>query len=328
MKLTYIIANNTNPYENLALEEYLLRNTDSNECILYLWQTHKTVVIGYNQNAWKECKVESLKSDGGNIARRPSGGGAVYQDSGNLNFTFLMRKDFYDLRKQSEVILMAANKFGIPAQWTGRNDITVEEKKFSGNAFYQAGDYCYHHGTILINADKEEMSRYLNTSMKKLQAKGVSSVRSRVCNLTEYNPKLTIESMKNSLIEAFGEIYQAQPIEMDTQRIRWEEVRTLAEKLSGWDWIFGREIPFNTQWEHRFDWGELQIHLSVIKGIINEVQVWTDSMEVEFSKLFQDALKGCRLSKQEIRQALFTYKEENNKEYNMMMESIEFFLEP
>ena len=130
-----------NPYQNMGLEEYLMYQAGEDECILYLWQNERTVVIGRNQNAWKECQTEELEGDGGYLARRLSGGGAVFHDLGNLNFTFLVRKENFNVEKQTEVILRAVNSLGIHAEKSGRNDITVDGCKFSGNAYLRSGDY-------------------------------------------------------------------------------------------------------------------------------------------------------------------------------------------
>ena len=201
-KIKYVITTETNPYKNLALEEYLLKQVGETEVILYLWQNEKTIVIGKNQNPWKECKVAELEANGGRLVRRLSGGGAVFHDLGNLNFTFLATKENINVEKQLEVIVRAVNHLGISAEKSGRNDITVEGRKFSGNAFYSEGNQSYHHGTILVNVDMSMLSRYLNVSKDKLVSKGVESVRSRVTNLTEYNVDLDIQRMKEVLIHS------------------------------------------------------------------------------------------------------------------------------
>ena len=177
-RIVYLETDSTDPYDNLALEEALLEEAAPGECILYLWQNQNTVVIGRNQNCWKECAVEELEQSGGHLARRLSGGGAVYHDLGHLNFTFLASKEDYDLGKQMKVIQRAVKAFGLDAQKNGRNELTLDGKKFSGNAFYEAKGKCYHHGTILISADKEKAARFLNVDMQKLKSKGVESVRS------------------------------------------------------------------------------------------------------------------------------------------------------
>ena len=192
---------------NLALEKYLTAHVADDEVILYLWQNRKTVVIGKNQNPWKQCRVEELLADGGQLARRPSGGGAVFHDLGNLNFSFCAKKENYDVDRQLEVILLAVRRIGIPAQKSGRNDLTAEGRKFSGNAFCETGEGCCHHGTIMVDVDSSMLERYLTVSPQKLASKGVDSVRSRVVNLREYRPELTVEDLSEALYQAFGQVY-------------------------------------------------------------------------------------------------------------------------
>ena len=195
------------PYENLALEEALLNRVGKGELILYLWQNERTVVIGKNQNPWKECRTALLREEGGHLARRLSGGGAVFHDLGNLNFTFLMSTEDYDLSRQLTVLEKACQSLGIPAQRSGRNDLLADGRKFSGNAFYKHNGKAYHHGTLMVDVDMEKVQRYLSPSKAKLAAKGVDSVRSRVVNLREFVPDLTIARLSDALIAALAEVY-------------------------------------------------------------------------------------------------------------------------
>ncbi|WMJ88757.1 lipoate--protein ligase [Anaerocolumna sp. MB42-C2] len=291
--ISYFINEEYNPYHNLALEEYLLNHVKQDECILYLWQNEKTVVIGKNQNPWKECRLKELEENDGKLVRRLSGGGAVFHDLGNLNFTFLVHKENYNLDKQLEVILKAVNYLAIPAKKTGRNDITVEGRKFSGNAFYSAGNHSYHHGTILINVNMDNLSKYLNVSRDKLVSKGVESVRSRVINLSEYKEGLTIDTMKNELIRAIGEVYEGHPIPLTAERINEKEIGELSKKYSSWDWSFGKKIPFNYLIERRLEWGNIEIEFRVEAGIIKECMAYSDSMDTDFINLIPDAFKSC-----------------------------------
>ena len=168
-----IRTDGTVPYDNLALEEFLTLHAREGECILFLWQNLNTVVIGRNQNAWEECRVRTFRESGGYLARRLSGGGAVYHDLGNLNFSFAVRKPDYDTARQSEVILRAVRMLGIPAERTGRNDFEAEGRKFSGNAFYEQKGCCCHHGTLMMQVNLDRLEQVLTVPSAKLRSRGV-----------------------------------------------------------------------------------------------------------------------------------------------------------
>lgn len=295
-KLSCCIAKGTNPYENLALEEYLLEHVEPEECLLYLWQNEKTVVIGKNQNPWKECRIEELNADGGRLVRRLSGGGAVFHDLGNLNFTFLVRKEDYDVKKQMAVIVEAVRALGIPAEINGRNDITAEGKKFSGNAYYTDGIHSYHHGTILIEVDKEKLSRYLNVSREKLVSKGVDSVKARVVNLKEFRGDLTVPMIREELLKAFLKIYGLPCESFDPEHSEKEELEKLTEKFASWEWNLGGKLSFDYRMERRFAWGSLELELKIDKGRLSDLRVYSDAMEVAIFERIRESLSGCPFS--------------------------------
>ena len=164
-------------YRNLALEEYLLMSVPEKTQILYLWQNRNTIVVGRNQDVFRECDMEQVEEGGVRIARRLSGGGAVFHDMGNLNFTFLCRKEDRDIGRNTDIVLSALKKLGIIAERSGRNDILAGGAKISGNAFFETGGFCYHHGTLLVDTDKDLIARYLSVSKEKLRLKGVDSVK-------------------------------------------------------------------------------------------------------------------------------------------------------
>lgn len=292
-RLICVDTENTYPYRNLAAEEYMTTHVPQGTCILFLWQNRHCVVIGRNQNCWSECRVNFLEEEGGYLVRRLSGGGAVFHDLGNLNFTFIVRKKDYDVSKQLDVILEAVRSLGLKAEKTGRNDVTVDGRKFSGNAFYRTGDCCYHHGTLLLDADKENMSRYLNVSKEKLASKGVSSVRARVANLSEFCPDLTAARMKNALADAFSKIYGLEAVRTDESGLPKEEIQSLTEKFESWEWKYGRKIPFEHEMERRFSWGGIQMQFHVDEGTIQDVNVFSDAMEQEMIGELAERLKGC-----------------------------------
>jgi len=290
----YYLGSGLDPFANLALEEYFLDTADPESCLLYLWQNENTVVIGRNQNAWKECKVELLEIGGGRLARRPSGGGAVFHDLGNLNFTFLMHQKNYDLQRQLAVILEAVQSLGIRAEQTGRNDLTADGRKFSGNAFYHKGENAYHHGTLLMDVDMGSLTQYLQVDPSKLQSKGVESVRSRVMNLREQCPDLTLPMMQQALLEAFGSVYGAEPRPLPPDKIHWDQVARLQEKYASWEWRLGRQIQFKYNQNQRFAWGNADIHLEVDRGCVTGAAVFSDAMEAQLIAGLGPRLQGCR----------------------------------
>lgn len=298
-----------NPYHNLAVEEYLMMHTGDSELIVYLWQNEHTIVIGRNQNVWQECKVSEFTKDGGRIVRRLSGGGAVYHDLGNLNFTFCVKKADYDVDKQLEVILTAVQLLGINARKTGRNDITIEGRKFSGNAFYRTGQYCYHHGTLLLDADTEKMVQYLNVDTAKLQSKGVSSVKARVTNLKNYcadiNRRLITEKIKTAL----KNVYECDIGIIKDTDLNENEIIRLENKFSDWNWIFGRKISFTNQISRRFVWGNMDIHIVVDEGRIRDIEIYSDMLEQDFIPKMKDILKNCRYDKNIIAEKMIMMRE-------------------
>ena len=292
------------PHYNLAVEQYLLETVEEDTCILYLWQNENTVVIGRNQNPWKECRTSLLAEEGGHLARRLSGGGAVFHDLGNLNFTFLMRQSNYDLDRQLKVIQEAARSLGVSAQRSGRNDVLAEGRKFSGNAFYKNGRQAYHHGTLLVDADMEKMTRYLNPSKAKLQSKGVDSVRSRVINLRELNPDISIPALKQALAASFSQVYGLPVSPLPIGLLDTDAVDRLYARNRSWDWNFGLKMPFSFECEGRFPWGGIQICLLMESGHIQTVKVYSDAMEWELATQIETALQGCRLVKDELEAAV------------------------
>lgn len=299
-------TNCTDPYRNLAVEKYLLEHVAGDECILYLWQNKNTVVIGRNQNAWAECRVSLLEQEAGRLARRLSGGGAVFHDLGNLNFTFLVSSEHYDLQRQLSVIQTACRRLGIEAVPSGRNDLLVEGRKFSGNAFYHSQGRAYHHGTLLIHADMDKLSRYLSPPKAKLEAKGVASVRSRVANLREFVPELTCPLMGNAMKTAFSQVYgmSAEYLQLPDRALA--EISAEAEKNSSWQWLYGPRLPFSFQCEEKFPWGYIQIQLHAEAGIVQTVKVYSDAMDWCLASKLEAALTGIRFTLASLQDAICT----------------------
>ncbi|MBN2796139.1 MAG: lipoate--protein ligase [Clostridia bacterium] len=294
VSLRIIDTTSVDPWHNLALEEKLFFEVEDNEAIFYLWQNQNTVVIGRNQNPYRECKYLQLEQDGGKLARRLSGGGAVFHDLGNLNFTFIMKKPLYDIKRQLQVIIDAMANLGIKAEFSGRNDILTDGRKFSGNAFYYHEDRCYHHGTLLVSADILNLAKYLSVSKKKIESKGVKSVQSRVINLSELKPDLTIDKLKDALKDSFMKTYS----HYDCQTELLDEIsnETLYNKYASWDWRFGKTPEFRITLYERFTFGDFEIMINLKDSYISEIKIFSDAMDVDLVKDLENALINKKYS--------------------------------
>ena len=292
------ISKSTNPWFNLAFEEQLVNEVAVDEVYLYLWQNQHTVVIGKHQNPWREVLVSELEADDGKLARRLSGGGAVYHDLGNVNFTFVMNKKHENLHRQLKVIVEGVKALGIDATFSGRNDILAEDRKFSGNAFYFGKDNYYHHGTILVDVDMSKLGKYLNVSMKKLNAKGVTSVKSRVINLKELNPEIDIASV----VVAVGEAFEAEYGKADdVYYVSEDNVSGSALEryyhYGSWDWLYGKTPNFDVTFDEKFEWGELVLSFKLRDAIIEDSGVYSDAMSTDLVDLLKTVFNGKRMER-------------------------------
>ena len=256
------------------------------------------MVIGQNQNPFGEVDVEALEADGGYLMRRKTGGGAVYHDDGNLNFSFVIPKALYDQRRQFAVIQRAVESFGLHTQLSGRNDILAEGRKFSGNAFSKGRLNDLHHGTLLINGDMSDLARYLKPKPAKLQKHGVQSVRSRVVNLADINPDITTQSIAPRLRSAFETEYSAAAREVTfSDLLRLPAVCALYEQISSDEWKYGRWRSFKAQRSAQFDWGGVEVALSVEDDIIRDVQIASDALDLAALDHARRLLTGADIKK-------------------------------
>lgn len=295
MQLQTLISTQYDPFLNRAVEQYLTEHQEKGIVTMYLWKNQQTVVIGYNQNPYSECNVQLLLDEGGHLMRRGTGGGAVYHDLGNINFSFIADKSLYDVRKQLSVIQDALQAYGLQTEISGRNDLTCQGRKFSGNAFAKGQRNDLHHGTILIKTNGAMMQRYLIVDKAKLMKNGVKSVASRVINLSELAPKLTSENIKMPLIASFEKVYsgKAPMLDFDTF-INNKEVQTIQEHIASDDFLFGRWRQFKTTKKAQFSWGNVDIalHIDEAKAIITEAQIASDCLEPETIRQAEHLLQG------------------------------------
>ena len=313
-RISYYITDCVDPLQNLAMEEYFLHRVQPQECMLYLWQNQKTVVIGRNQNAWNECRVQELEDAGGTLVRRLSGGGAVYHDLGNLNFTFLVRHANYDVEKQTRVISDAIRALGMPVELTGRNDMTIDGQKFSGHAYYRTQDQCYHHGTLMVNVDHAALGKYLQVSKSKLEKHSVQSVRSRVTNLIDHCPNLTIPMLEQQLVHSFGTVYHLTPEQISSDTIDWEDIAQRKQRFAQWEWRFGSNSAFTEQVQGHFGWGETAIRYTVQNGKLQHVSLQSDGLEADYLAAIPQALEHCSYALTDIAEVLRAIPQQNNEQ--------------
>ena len=298
VKHYWYVSSSKNGWQNLAMDEWFLDTLSPEDMILYFYVNENAVIIGKNQNPWKECDLAAMERDKVQLVRRITGGGAVYHDAGNLNFSFITGKDQYDVEKQLGVILQAVRSFSIPCDFSGRNDLLSDGRKFSGNAFCARGDLRQHHGTLLLSSDLGKLSGYLQPDPRKLKAKGVSSVRSRVCNLG-----IAPEDMLRAIRRAYEAVY-GEVTDLTVTAEQMAQVTPYFEKQSSWDWRMGKTPAFDLELDERFPWGGVQLLLTLRNGTVDTAQVYTDSMDTDLAEEIRKRLEGCRCSSDAMEQAL------------------------
>ena len=295
---------NTNPKLNLALEEYALRNFSADNDYLLFYINEPSIIIGRNQNTLEEINHNYVEENNIHIVRRVSGGGAVYHDFGNLNFSFITNHDVKSLsnfKKFTAPVIKVLNNLGLDAELKGRNDIEVGEKKISGTAQFSTGKRMVSHGTLLLNTDLGEVVNALNVKMSKIQSKGHKSVRSRVANISEFLKKpLTINEFRELVLKGLYE--ENEPFESyHLTPEQWKSVHQLKEeKYDTWDWNYGRSPKFNIQRNKRFSIGEIDLRIFVEKGYIKDFKIFGDFFGKDPVEQLEQLLIGVRYKLEDI----------------------------
>ena len=301
-------------WKNLAADEYFLDRVEPDQMILYFYINHNAVIIGRGQNPWAECNLRAMENDQVQLVRRITGGGAVFHDDGNLNFSFIAGERVYDLERQMRLILDAVRALGIPCDFTGRNDLLADGRKFSGNAFCARGHARQHHGTLLINADLTKLQNYLNVDPRKLKAKGAKSVRSRVCNLNEFVPELNcadmLQALKASYRAEYGEYTELAEADLDAAALK-----TYYDKQSSDEWRLGKTPRFDAEIENRFVWGNVQALLTLRGGHVDDVSVFSDANDAELPEDIRARLLGAEFGARPLSQALLSSQKEETREF-------------
>ncbi|MFS0594252.1 lipoate--protein ligase [Cytobacillus horneckiae] len=298
----------TDPRINLAIEEYALKHLDINESYLLFYINEPSIIIGKNQNTIEEINTEYVEANSLHVVRRLSGGGAVYHDLGNLNFSFITKDDgesFHNFLKFTEPVIKALKKMGVNAELSGRNDLTVDGRKISGNAQFSTRGRMFSHGTLMLDSEIENVVSALKVKKDKIESKGIKSIRSRVANISEFlNEKITIEQFREILLKNIFEDSKDIP-EYKLTEEDWKEIDKISkERYQNWDWNYGKSPKFDYEHSHRFPVGSIDIRLNVNKGEIKECKIYGDFFGVGDVSEIEEKLAGVRYEKSEIEKAL------------------------
>lgn len=299
--------NITDPRINLAIEEYALKHLPAQQDYLLFYINEPSIIIGKNQNTAEEINADYVAKNGIHVVRRLSGGGAVYHDLGNLNFSFITDDDgnsFHNYRKFTEPVVKALRELGVEAELTGRNDIQVGERKISGNAQFSTRGRMFTHGTLLFDSQMENVASALNVNPEKFKSKGVKSVRSRVANISEFlREPMTIEQFRAHILHSIFSGKEVARYELTEED--WAKIRQIsAERYQSWDWNYGKSPAFNVQRVKRLSAGTYDVRLYVEKGIIRSASVYGDFFGLGETSEFTDKLIGVRYDREALEQVL------------------------
>ncbi|MGC9398049.1 MAG: lipoate--protein ligase [Anaerolineae bacterium] len=298
----------TDPRMNLAIEEHLLRHFEGDDEILLFYINEPSIIIGRNQNTLEEINEAYVREHNIHVVRRLSGGGAVYHDLGNLNFSFITpykKGTPQDFEHFTRPVIRVLREMGVEAELSGRNDILVQGRKISGNAQYRTADRMFSHGTLLFDTNLRDVVESLNVSQSKITSKGLKSVRSRVANISEFlDEPMTTQEFRARLLRGIfrdaDEIPQYRLTEEDWAQIR----RIKAERYDTWEWNYGRSPEFNVQHSKRFPSGEVDVRINVQQGFIQDVKIYGDFLGDGDVSDIEKRLLGVRYDRDALAQAL------------------------
>ena len=298
----------SDPTVNLALEEYCVRNLDMSNDYLLFYINKPSVIIGKHQNTVEEINSGYVNEKGIHVVRRISGGGAVYHDSGNLNFSFMTKysnETIHNFNLFTQPVIKVLNELGIRAELNGRNDITVSGRKISGNAQFTDTKSMFSHGTLLFNSNLDDVVKALNVKIDKIESKGIKSVRSRVANIKEFLPgNMTIEDFKANLTASIFKNSDSLPV-YGLSDSEWADVHKLSKsKYRTWDWNYGRSPDFNIRKIKRFGFGEIDIRIHVKNGLLTDCKIYGDFLGHGELTDIESRLKNARYEKESLKDSL------------------------
>ncbi|OZU87947.1 lipoate--protein ligase [Virgibacillus indicus] len=300
----------TDPQINLAIEEYILENFGEKDTYLLFYVNKPSIIIGRNQNTIEEINTEYVDKNGIKVVRRLSGGGAVYHDEQNLNFSFITKDDgnsFQNFAKFTEPMVQALNKLGVPAEMQGRNDLAVKGRKISGNAMFSTKGRMFSHGTLMLDSEIENVVSALKVRKEKIESKGIKSIRSRVANISEFlEEKITMDEFKELILRHVFEVKDVKDVpRYELTEEDWEKIHKISEeRYQKWEWNYGKSPAFNIQESHKFPAGLVDVRLDVKKGIIENCKIYGDFFGIGRVQVIEDKLTGVQHERKAIEKAL------------------------
>ncbi|QQD83083.1 lipoate--protein ligase [Bacillus siamensis] len=302
--------NITDPRINLAIEEYCVKHLDPEQTYLLFYVNQPSIIIGKNQNTIEEISTKYVEDNGIIVVRRLSGGGAVYHDLGNLNFSFITKDDgdsFHNFKKFTEPVIQALRQLGVEAELSGRNDIVADGRKISGNAQFSTKGRIFSHGTLMLDSAIDHVVSALKVKKDKIESKGIKSIRSRVANISEFlDDKMTADEFKKHLLHHIFNTNDLSKVpEYKLTDEDWKAIRKISEeRYQNWDWNFGRSPAFNLQHSKRYPVGSIDLRLEVKKGIIQDCKIFGDFFGAKDVSEVEQALIGKQYDRTAIREAL------------------------
>ncbi|MFD2042743.1 lipoate--protein ligase [Ornithinibacillus salinisoli] len=300
----------TDPTINLAMEEYILQNFGERDTYLLFYINKPSIIIGRNQNTIEEINTEYVEENGIKVVRRLSGGGAVYHDEQNLNFSFITKDDgdsFHNFEKFTKPVVEALQKLGVPAELKGRNDLLADGRKISGNAMFSTKGRMFSHGTLMLDSEIENVVKALKVKKEKIESKGIKSIRSRVANISEFlEEKISMEDFKELILKYIFDVEDVKDVpRYELTEEDWKNIHKISEeRYQKWEWNYGKSPAFNVQVSHKFPAGLVDVRLDVKKGIIENCKIFGDFFGLGEINVLEDKIIGIRHEKKAIEEAL------------------------
>lgn len=300
----------TDPYINLAIEEYVLNNFGEEDTYLLFYVNQPSIIIGRNQNTIEEINTKYVEENNIKVVRRLSGGGAVYHDEGNLNFSFITKDDgnsFHNFAKFTEPVVKALNALNVPAALEGRNDLVAGGRKISGNAQFTTRGRMFSHGTLMLDSEIEHVVSALNVNAEKIKSKGIKSIRSRVANIVEFlDEKMTMDQFKEHLLKFLFNVDDVKDVpRYELTEEDWNNIHKISEeRYQKWEWNYGKSPTFDIQKSHKFPAGIVDVRMDVSKGTIKDCKIYGDFFGVGDVKVIEEKLIGVQYRRQALEEAL------------------------